>query len=145
MNKIVAIGLVAISSLLTTAMTLSRKYVLKSMDKYSILVVDSIITGAVLIGVSLYMGGIGKVKKQIQKMDSKTLAAFIGATMCVAISTIIGYELLATQKLSYLAIISTGVGLTATMAASAIFLGEGITKWKLLAAPILLFAVWLAS
>ena len=78
-------------------------------------------------------------------MDTKTFAAFLGATACVAISTIIGYELLATQKLSYLAIISTGVGLTATMAASAMFLGEGITKWKLLAAPILLFAVWLAS
>jgi len=94
---------------------------------------------------ALYMGGFEQLTKDLSKLHGTTLLAFLAASLCITISTVIGYNLLRAEKLSYLIIVSTGVGVIATMFASALFLGEKITKTKLLSIPFLLTGVYLAQ
>jgi len=145
MNTTVVYGLVTISALLATAMRLTRKYVMKYMQNYSIIVIDAIITGAAMIITALYMGGLDQLKKDLTKLHGTTLLAFLAASMCIVISSVIGYELIRTQKLSYLIIVSTGIGVVATMIASHLFLGDQITMHKMLSIPVLLLGVYLAN
>ena len=81
----------------------------------------------------------------MSKLHGTTLLAFLGASACIVISTIIGYTLIRSQKLSYLIIVSTGIGVIATMVASHLFLGDKITTNKMLSIPVLLFGVYLAN
>ena len=145
MNTTVVYGLVTISALLATAMRLTRKYVMKYMQNYSIIVIDAIITGAAMVITALYMGGLDQLKKDLTKLHGTTLLAFLAASACIVISSVIGYELIRTQKLSYLIIVSTGIGVIATMAASHLFLGDQITMHKMLSIPVLLLGVYLAN
>ena len=145
MNTTVVYGLVTISALLATAMRLTRKYVMKYMQNYSIIVIDAIITGAAMIITALYMGGLDQLKKDLTKLHGTTLLAFLAASACIVISSVIGYELIRTQKLSYLIIVSTGIGVIATMIASHLFLGDQITTHKMLSIPVLLLGVYLAN
>lgn len=145
MNTTVVYGLVTISALLATAMRLTRKYVMKYMQNYSIIVIDAIITGTAMIITALYMGGLDQLKKDLTKLHGTTLLAFLAASACIVISSIIGYELIRSQKLSYLIIVSTGIGVIATMAASHLFLGDQITMHKMLSIPVLLLGVYLAN
>jgi len=144
MDTKVVYGLVTISALLATAMRLTRKYVMKYMKNYSIIIIDAILTGTAMILTALYMGGLKQLRTDLTKLHGKTLLAFLAASICIVISTIIGYELIRKQKLSYLIIVSTGIGIIATMIGSHLFLGEKITTHKLLAIPILLLGVYLA-
>ena len=145
MNTTVVYGLVTISALLATAMRLTRKYVMKYMQNYSIIVIDAIITGTAMIITALYMGGLDQLKKDLTKLHGTTLLAFLAASACIVISSVIGYELIRTQKLSYLIIVSTGIGVIATMVASHLFLGDQITTHKMLSIPVLLLGVYLAN
>ena len=145
MNTTVVYGLVTISALLATAMRLTRKYVMKYMKNYSIIIIDAILTGTVAILTALYLGGLDQLKKDLSKLHGTTLLAFLGASACIVISTIIGYALIRSQKLSYLIIVSTGIGVIATMVASHLFLGDKITTNKMLSIPVLLFGVYLAN
>ena len=144
MNTTVVYGLVTISALLATAMRLTRKYVMKYMQNYSIIVIDAIITGTAMIITALYMGGLDQLKKDLTKLHGRTLLAFLAASACIVISSVIGYELIRKQKLSNLIIISTGIGVVATMIASHLFLGDKITTHKLISIPVLLLGVYLA-
>jgi len=145
MNTSVVYGLVTISALLATAMRLTRKYVMKYMQNYSIIVIDAIITGVAMIITALYMGGLDQLKKDLTKLHGTTLLAFLAASACIVISSIIGYELIRSQKLSYLIIVSTGIGVIATMIASHLFLGDQLTIHKMLSIPVLLLGVYLAN
>ena len=144
MNKYTVYGLVTISALLATAMRLTRKYVMKYMKNYSIVIIDALITGVSLVCVSLYLGGVEQLKDDLAKLHGTTLCAFLGASAAITISTIIGYNLIRTEKLSYLIIVSTGIGVVATMVASWLFLGDKLTTKKLLSIPFLLAGVYLA-
>jgi len=144
MNKNTVYGLVTISALLATAMRLTRKYVMKHMKNYSIVFIDAILTGMAMMTTALYMGGYEQLTKDLSKLHGTTLLAFLAASLCITISTVIGYNLLRAEKLSYLVIVSTGVGVIATMFASSLFLGDTITGTKLLAIPFLLAGVYLA-
>jgi multidrug transporter EmrE-like cation transporter len=90
------------------------------------------------------MGGYEQLTKDLSKLHGTTLLAFLAASLCITISTVIGYNLLRAEKLSYLVIVSTGVGVIATMFASSLFLGDTITGTKLLSIPFLLAGVYLA-
>ena len=145
MNRNNVYALVTISTLLATALDLTRKYVMKHMNNYSIVFIDSILTGITMVLTALYLGGTEQIAKDIAKLHGTRLLAFLAASLCITISTVIGYNLLRAEKLSYLIIVSTGVGVIATMFASALFLGEKITKTKLLSIPFLLTGVYLAQ
>ena len=145
MNTTVVYGLVTISALLATAMRLTRKYVMKYMSNYSIIIIDAIITGMAMIITALYMGGLDQLKKDLSKLHGTTFLAFLAASACIVISTIIGYTLIRSQKLSYLIIVSTGIGVIATIATSHMFLGEQITIHKILSIPVLLLGIYLAN
>jgi len=99
MNTTVVYGLVTISALLATAMRLTRKYIMKYMKNYSIIIIDAVITGTAMILTGLYMGGFDQIKKDLSKLHGTTLLAFLGASACIVISTIIGYTLIRSQKL----------------------------------------------
>ena len=145
MNTTVVYGLVTISALLATAMRLTRKYVMKYMNNYSIIIIDAIITGTAMIITALYMGGLDQLKKDLTKLHGTTLLAFLAASACIVISSVIGYELIRTQKLSYLIIVSTGIGVIATMITSHLFLGDQITIHKMFSIPVLLLGIYLAN
>lgn len=145
MNRNTVYGLITISALLATAMRLTRKYVMKHMKNYSIVFIDAILTGTAMMTTALYLGGPEQLTKDLSKLHGTTLLAFLAASLCITISTVIGYNLLRAEKLSYLIIVSTGVGVIATMFASALFLGEKITKTQLLSIPFLLTGVYLAQ
>ena len=118
---------------------------MKYMQHYSIIVIDAIITGTAMIITALYMGGLDQLKKDLTKLHGTTLLAFLAASACIVISSIIGYELIRSQKLSYLIIVSTGIGVIATMIASHLFLGDQLTIHKMLSIPVLLLGVYLAN
>ena len=101
MNKFTVIGLVAISALLGTAMQLARKYVMKSMKNYSIIFVDSFITGFTMVCAALYFGGYDTIKKDLNEINGKTLVALFGTSLAITIVSVIGYTLLRTERLSY--------------------------------------------
>ena len=145
MNTTIVYGLVTISALLATAMRLTRKYVMKYMNNYSIIIIDAIITGTAMIITALYMGGLDQLKKDLTKLHGTTLLAFLAASACIVISSVIGYELIRTQKLSYLIIVSTGIGVIATMITSHLFLGDQITIHKMFSIPVLLLGIYLAN
>ena len=94
MNTTVVYGLVTISALLATAMRLTRKYIMKYMKNYSIIIIDAVITGIAMILTGLYMGGFDQIKKDLSKLHGTTLLAFLAASACIVISTIIGYTLI---------------------------------------------------
>jgi len=144
MHKYTVYGLVTIIALLATAQRLTRKVVMKSMTNYSIIIIDTIISGIALIIAGLYLGGTEQLIKDLVNLHGITLLAFVAAAACVTISSVIALNLIRTEKLSYLVIVSTGVGVIATMVSSAIFLGDKITKTKLLSIPFLLTGVYLA-
>ena len=144
MNKSIVYGLVTISALLSTTITLTRKYQMKAMSNYSILFIDTVITGLIMASAALYLGGIEQFTKDFAKFKGTVLLSFIGASICTLGAALIGYNLVRSQKLSYLIIVSTGVGIIATMFASHMFLGDKITKTKLLSIPFLLTGVYLA-
>uniref|UniRef100_A0A6C0EMF9 EamA domain-containing protein n=1 Tax=viral metagenome TaxID=1070528 RepID=A0A6C0EMF9_9ZZZZ len=144
MNKSIVYGLVTISALLSTAITLIRKYQMKAMSNHSILFIDTVITGLIMAGASLYIGGVEQFTKDLTKFKGTVLLSFIGASICTLGAALIGYNLVRSQKLSYLVIVSTGVGVIATMLASYMFLGDKITKTKILSIPFLLTGVYLA-
>ncbi len=145
MNKSIVYGLVTISALLSTAITLTRKYQMKVMKNYSILFIDTVITGLIMTFAALYLGGIEQFTKDLTKLNGTVLLSFIGASVCTLGAALIGYHLVRSQKLSYLVIVSTGVGVIATMIASHLFLGDKITVTKLLSIPFLLGGVYLAQ
>ena len=145
MNKFAVIGLVAISALLGTAMQLARKYVMKSMDNYSIIFADSFITGFTMVCAALYFGGYDTIKKDLNKINGKTFIALFGTSLAITIVSVIGYTLLRTQRLSYLVIVSTGIGIVATTVAATMFLGDTMTIKKAVALPVLLLGVYLAQ
>jgi len=144
MQQYTVYGLVTITALLATAQRLTRKVVMKSMTNYSIIIIDTIISGMALIIAGLYLGGTEQLIKDLVNLHGITLLAFVVAAACVTISSVIALKLIRTEKLSYLVIVSTGVGVIATIVSSAIFLGDKITKTKLLSIPFLLTGVYLA-
>ena len=144
MQQYTVYGLVTITALLATAQRLTRKVVMKSMTNYSIIIIDTIISGMALIIAGLYLGGTEQLIKDLVNLHGITLLAFVVAAACVTISSVIASKLIRTEKLSYLVIVSTGVGVIATIVSSAIFLGDKITKTKLLSIPFLLTGVYLA-
>ena len=145
MNRNTIYTLVTISALLATSLDLTRKHVMKDMNNYSIVFIDAILTGIAMTSTALYLGGTEQLTKDIAKLHGTTLLAFLAASLCITISTVIGYNLIRSEKLSYLIIVSTGVGVIATIIASAIFLDDKITKLKLLSIPFLLTGVYLAQ
>ena len=48
MKTTVVYGLITISALLATAIRLTRKYVMKHMKNYSIIIIDAILTGTAM-------------------------------------------------------------------------------------------------
>ena len=145
MNRNNVYALVTISTLLATALDLTRKYVMKHMNNYSIVFIDSILTGITMVLTALYLGGTEQIAKDIEKLHGTRLLAFLAASLCITISTVIGYNLIRSEKLSYLIIIRTGIAIIVTIITSAIFLGEKITKSKLLSIPFLITGVYLAQ
>ena len=145
MNRNTIYILVTISALLTTALDLTRKYVMKHMNNYSIVFIDSILTGITMVLTALYLGGTEQIAKDIAKLHGTRLLAFLAASLCITISTVIGYNLIRSEKLSYLIIIKTGVAVIATIITSTIFLDDKITKSKLLSIPFLITGVYLAQ
>ena len=145
MNRNTIYILVTISALLTTALDLTRKYVMKHMNNYSIIFIDSILTGITMVLTALYLGGTEQIAKDIAKLHGTRLLAFLAASLCITISTVIGYNLIRSEKLSYLIIIRTGIAIIVTIITSAIFLDDKITKSKLLSIPFLLTGIYLAQ
>ena len=145
MNRNTVYVLVTISALLATSLDLTRKYVMKHMNNYSIVFIDSILTGITMVLTALYLGGTEQLVKDIARLHGTTLLAFLTASLCITISTVIGYNLIRSEKLSYLTIIRTGVAVIATIITSAIFLDDKITKSKLLSIPFLITGVYLAQ
>ena len=145
MNRNTIYILVTISALLATSLDLTRKYVMKDMNNYSIVFIDSILTGITMVLTALYLGGTEQIATDIAKLHGTTLLAFLASSLCITILTVIGYNLIRSEKLSYLIIIRTGIAIIVTIITSAIFLDEKITKSKLLSIPFLLTGMYLAQ
>jgi drug/metabolite transporter (DMT)-like permease len=145
MNKSTVYGLMSISALLGTTIRLTQKYLLKHMTIYSIVIIDALFTGVALISTGLYLGGFKQLQTDLSELHGKTLFAFIGTSVSIVLTSIIGYYLLRNQKLSSLILIHTGVDVIVTMILAYILLGDEITKTKLLSIPVLLAGVYLAQ
>ena len=145
MNKLTIYGLMSISSLLGTTIRLTQKYILKHMTIYSIVIIDALFTGIALISTGLYLGGFKQLQTDLSELHGKTLLAFLGTSASIVLTSIIGYYLLRSQKLSSLILIHTGVDVIVTIILAYILLGDEITKTKLLSIPFLLTGVYLAQ
>jgi len=124
---------------------ISRKYVMGFMNNNSIIFIDALITGIAMIGVSLISGGKTQIEKDLSKLHGKTLLVLLVSSICITISTVIGFNLLRSEKLSYLVLVGTGIEIITLMVVSAMVLGEKITMHKILAIPFLLVGIYLAQ
>jgi len=136
--------LVTISTLLMIADDFLLKYMMKSMKNYSIIFINAIIVGTILCFIALYFGGTDQLIEDIGKLRGSTLLIFLVFSFNVAIFKIIEYNLLRSEKLSDLILISTSIGIISTIIISALFLEDKISKSKLLAIPFLLTGAYLA-
>ena len=138
-------GLFTITILMSITIQISRKYVMGFMNNNSIIFIDALITGIAMIGVSLISGGKTQIEKDLSKLHGKTLLVLLVSSICITISTVIGFNLLRSEKLSYLVLVGTGIEIITLMVVSAMVLGEKITMHKILAIPFLLVGIYLAQ
>ena len=145
MNKYSVYGLISLSALLGTTLRLSQKYALNHMSIYSVIIIEALITGIVLVIAGLYLGGFKKLQTDLTKLNGKTLTSLLVTSASIVIISIIGYNLILSQKLSSLALVHTGVEVIATMVLASMFLGDKITPAKMLAVLFLSIGVYLAQ
>jgi len=99
-----------------------------------------------LVAISALLGtAMQLVKKDLNEINGKTFVALFGTSLAITIVSVIGYTLLRTQRLSYLVVVSTGIGIVATTVAATMFLGDTMTIKKAAALPVLLLGVYLAQ
>ncbi len=135
--------LTVIGSLLGLAITVSRKYLTKQFTPAGIMYIDSVLTGVMIIAIAIYQSGLPKLHKDLSKLDAKSAAAFLVGSTAIAVSAFMGLNLLKHNELSYLTMLETGIELLATAVVGMVFLGEEISRTKVLGLGVLCAGIYI--
>jgi len=128
----VAVTLVVIASLLGTAVSVSRKYLMKSFSPASIMYIDTIFTSTIILAISIFSAGLSNLNKDLRSLDRSSLAAFVGGSVAISISIFLGLYLLKYNDLGYLTILETGVEIIVAALVGSALLGEKFTRNKII-------------
>ena len=135
-DRTTVISLTVIGSLLGLAITLSRKFLTNKFTPASIMYIDSVLTGLMIVGIAIYQAG-------LPKLDATSAAAFVLGSLAIAISAFTGLNLLKHNELSYLTMLETGIELLATAVVGMVFLGEEVSRTKIFGLGVLCAGIYI--
>ncbi len=142
-DRTTVISLTVIGSLLGLAITLSRKFLTSKFSPASIMYIDSVLTGLMIVGIAIYQAGFPKLNRDLSKLDATSAAAFVLGSLAIAISAFTGLNLLKHNELSYLTMLETGIELLATAVVGMVFLGEEVSRTKIFGLGVLCAGIYI--
>ena len=144
MNQFLAIGLIITVALLGKKVYSHKSNHTKNMSRYSVIFIDSILTGLIMLGTALYYGEFYKFKDDITNLDWKTILIFLIPGIYIRFRSFFN-QLLSTHKLSHLSIVDYAFGLLTTAILSGFLVGKPISYNKIIAIPLLLLGTYFMS
>jgi len=139
------VTLVVLVSFLSSAVSMSRKYLMKQFSPSSIMYIDTIFTSAMILVVSVFLSGIERLNSDFARLDLKSLSAFLGGSLAITGSIFLGLYLLKYNELSYLVVLETGVELMVAALVGMLFLGEKVTLSKVIGLIIIGFGIYVLN
>jgi len=133
-NMGLLVGLLVFGSLVGAGISVGRKYLMKKYSHSTILYIDTLIGGIILIATAIYRRGFNKLNEEMFSMSAKDLGIFVISSLAIVISIFIGLKLLETYDLTYLATMETGIDIIVTALVGTAILGEKLTWLKVLGA-----------
>jgi len=144
MNQFLAIGLIIFIALLGKQVYSHKSNHTKNMSQYSVIFIDSILTGIIMLGTALYYGEFNKFKSDITNLNWETIIIFLIPGIYIRFRGFFN-QLLNTHKLSHLSIVDYAFGLFTTAILSGFLIGQPISHNKIIAIPLLLLGTYFMS
>jgi len=132
MNMGLLVGLLVFGSLVGAGISVGRKHLMKKYSHSTILYIDAIIGGIILIATAIYRRGFKKLNEEMLAMSRYDLGIFAASSLAIVISIFIGLHLLETYDLTYLVTMETGIDIIVTALVAVVTLGEKLTWLKVL-------------
>ena len=140
-GKFNVIGFSILLSLIGALVAASRKYYLTKIGVHAVTVIDSILTGTIIVLLVLTHMTPTRVFSDISKLSLKDWLICAVTSFAIAISILIGRNLLLHNDLAYLDIIDGGVDLVATAAIAYFFYKEKMTPQKIIGLILVLIGI----
>ncbi len=134
MNMGLLVGLLVFGSLVGAGISVGRKHLMKKYSHSTILYIDAIIGGVILIATAIYKRGFNKLNEEMFSMSAHDFGIFVISSLAIVVSIYIGLQLLETYDLTYLVTMETGIDIIVTALVATATLGEKITWLKVLGA-----------
>lgn len=130
-GKLNVIGFSILISLLGAMIAASRKYYLNKVGVHAVTFIDSILTGTILILMIMTHTSPASVFADMKKLNYYDWFICFITSIAIAITIIIGRNLLIHNDLAFLEILDGGVDLLATAAIAYFFYNEKMTLQKI--------------
>jgi len=130
-GKLNVIGFSILVSLLGAMIGASRKYYLTKVGVHAVTFIDSILTGTILILMIMTHTPPASIFTDMKKLNSYDWFICFLTSLGIAITIIIGRNLLIHNDLAFLEILDGGVDLLATAAIAYFFYNEKMTLQKI--------------
>jgi uncharacterized membrane protein len=140
-----AVPLVALVAVAGAFITLVQKYQLQKYDLYTTIYIDAVITAIFIFLYTVHQRGFKSIQQNIMEMLPTDIVLFILSGLAVAISVIIGKQLLLHNEMSYLGIMEMGIGVLVTVGVAMVFLGETISLTQIVGLLTILLGVYIVN
>ena len=130
-GKMNVIGFSILLSIVSVVITASRKYYLKKIGVHAVTLIDAVLTGTIVSLLVLLHKSPSDIIKHMSKLRPIDWVICIGTSLAIAVSIIVGRNLLMHNDLAYLDIIDGGVDLLVTALVSYFFWKEEMTLKKI--------------
>lgn len=130
-GKVNVIGFSILLSIVSVAITTSRKYYLTKVGLHSITLIDAILTGAIVCIMVIFHASPGQISKEFKMLSKKDWLICLVTSVAIAIGLFISRSLLIHNDLTYLEIIDGGLDLIVTALVSYLFYNEEMSFRKI--------------
>ena len=140
-GKFNVIGFSVLLSIIGALITASRKYYLTKIGVHAVTLIDSILTGTIIVLILLTRTEPKTILSEINKLSLQDWIISFITSFAIAISILIGRNLLLHNDLAYLDIIDGGIDLLATAAIAYFFYKEKMTLQKIIGLILVLIGM----
>ena len=137
-GKANVIGFSIVLSILGVMITVSRKYYLTKIGVHTVTMIDTILTGVIILLMVILHANPGQILKGVKKMDYRDWFICLMTSFGIAISILLGRNLLIHNDLAYLDILDGGVDLIVTAFVAYFFYKEAMTTNKIIGLVLVL-------
>ena len=137
-GKANVIGFSIFLSILGVMITVSRKYYLTKIGVHSVTMIDTILTGTIILVMVAVQTTPGQIFQEFKKMNGKDWLICLLTSVGIAISILVGRNLLVHNDLAYLDILDGGVDLIVTAFVAYFFYKEAMTVNKIIGLVLVL-------